>query len=231
MKWPKYVLCLFLLMSGGGCAVYGTQGQPMPTSGFIATDSGLVYRYLTTVHKAVPERFHAILPDDIMFAQELRLKVRELGDQLFTTRSNQDLIGLIALPTSIVNLNDFTETTPFGRYLSEAMFYEFSQRGFPIREYRLRKAPQARGATAEFSLTRALPPLLKNQTWGAILVGTYLMDESGVFVNLRMVRVNGDVLRSAQVFLPMNGLLTRLLVVRPEPPLLMGSIAIQGVKK
>lgn len=170
-------------------------------------------------------------PEDIAMGHELRLNARELADQLFTTRSNQDLIGLIALPTSFVNLNDFTETTPFGQYMSEAMFFEFSQRGFPIREYRLSGYTRFDGNTGAIALTRALPPLPNKQKWAAVIVGTYLQDAAGVFVNMRMVRANGDVLRTAQVFLPSNPMIRRLLISPPEAPFLTGSMRIRGETK
>lgn len=236
MKWSKHMFCLLLLLGSVGCSVYAPN-QLLPDSGFIETKDGLAYRHVTSNRKSVYDRAHTPLPSDVMSAQELRLKVRELVDQLLTTRDNRDLVGLIALPTNFVNLNNLTGTTPLGRFFSESMFYEFGQRGFPIREYRLRKAPVTRDDTAELVLNRTLPPLLPNQEWSAILVGTYLIDKSGVFIHMRMLRVNGDVLRTAQLFLPTNRLLTRLLVEPPRPPkppnppLQMGSVAIQSAKK
>ncbi len=166
------------------------------------------------------------LPESTVLAQELRLQIRELGDQLFTTRSNADLKGLIGLPASFVNVNNFTETSPLGRYLSESLFYELGQRGVPVREYRLKPAPQSHGLSAEFPLSRSLPPLQSKESWGAVLVGTYLHDESGIFINARMVRTNGDVVRTAQLFLPMNDLLERLLVPVRQNPFRAGSIPI-----
>lgn len=160
-------------------------------------------------------------------AQELRLKVRELAAQLLETRSNEGLAGMVALPTSFVNLNDFSETTPFGRYVSEAMFYEFNQRGVSVREYRLDGAIRMLEGGGEFALTRNLPPLATKQTWSAVLVGTYLREQNGLFINARLVRPSdGMVLRTAQLVLGTNPMLTRMTALPVKPPLSSGTLRI-----
>jgi len=99
MKWSKYMFCLVLLLGSVGCSI-APPTHLLPTSGFIKTEEGLVYRHVRTSRKSVYDRAHIVLPTDVMAAHELRLKVRELADQLLTTRNNQDLVGLIALPTT-----------------------------------------------------------------------------------------------------------------------------------
>lgn len=148
----------------------------------------------------------------VIQAQELRLKVKELAAQLLDIKDNSDLIGIVALPTSFVNLNNFSESSPLGRYMSEGMIYEFNQRGFPIKEYRMdNKIYMSEIAGGEFSLQRTLPPFSINQTSTAILVGTYLKENNTIFINARLVRSSdGIVLRTAQIVLPENALLTRM---------------------
>ncbi|OMQ05948.1 hypothetical protein BW722_01100 [Lawsonia intracellularis] len=157
-------------------------------------------------------------------AQELRLKVRELASQLLDTQDSSSLIGLIALPTSFVNLNNFSESSPLGRYMSEAMIYEFNQRGFPIKEYRIdTKISMSESVGGEFSLQRNLPALSVKQQWAAILVGTYLRENNAVFINVRLVRAkDGMVLRTAQIVLPQNALLSNMI----SPPLSSGILYI-----
>jgi hypothetical protein len=157
-------------------------------------------------------------------AVELKLRARELAAQLLETHGNQSLLGLVALPTSFLDLDDFTESSPFGRYLGEAMFYEFNQREFPVREYRLTGKIVTREGTGELALSRALPAIAANQSWAALLVGTYQRDAAGVFVNARLIRpADGMVLRTAQLVLPMNNLLRRMIA---GPPLSSGSLRI-----
>lgn len=156
-------------------------------------------------------------------AQELRLKVRELAAQLLETRTNEGLVGLIALPTSFVNLNNFNQTSSLGRYMAEAMYYEFNQRGFLVREYRLDGSIRMREGAGEFALTRNLPPLAVNQTWGAVLVGTYLKENGSIFINARLVRPDGMVLRTAQLILNTNPMIARMSTL---PPFSSGNLRI-----
>lgn len=158
-------------------------------------------------------------------AQELRLRVRELAAQLLESGAVPSIGGLVALPTSFVDLNNFTESNPLGRYMAEAMFYEFNQRGVPVKEYRLNGKIRMVEAEGEFALTRALSPLAVKNGWSAVLVGTYLKDKDGIFVNARLVRPSdGLVLRTAQLVLDNNSLLARLTA---KPPFTAGTLHIR----
>jgi hypothetical protein len=153
-------------------------------------------------------------------AHELRLKARELAAQLLETRDTaEDLAGLIALPISFVNLDDFTDITGFGRYLGEAMFFEFDQRGVPTQEYRLPGNITMKEGLGEMALSRALRPISVKNNWVALMVGTYHHDSAAVFVNARLIRASdGIVLRTAQTILPMNNLIARMTTRPPKPP-------------
>jgi len=152
-------------------------------------------------------------------AYELKLKARELAAQMLETQNNQALTGLVAVPTAFASLDDFAESTQLGRYLSEAMIYEFNQRGFPVREYRLPGSISLMEGTGELTLTRSLPPAPATQSWAALLVGTYQRDSAAIFVHARMVRAtDGMVLRTAHLVLPLNALVKRMTTNPPKPP-------------
>lgn len=167
------------------------------------------------------------VPADTEDAMELRLRVKELAAQLLETRSNEVLAGLVALPVSFVNLNDFNDTSPLGRYFAEAMFYEFNQRGVPVREYRMDGKIAMRPNMGEFALTRNLPPLNANQNWSAVLVGTYLKSDDTYFINARLVRpTDGLVLRTAQLVFTGNSLLAALTAKPLAAPFSSGTLKI-----
>lgn len=157
-----------------------------------------------------------------MEAQELKLKVRELADQLLATLPNDCLTGLVALPTSFVNVNDFQQTSTFGRLVAESLIYEFNQRSFPVREYRLpgyiaMRPDHALGNQGDFALARQ-GMVNAQEKWAALLLGTYYRDKDAVFVNARLVRAaDGMVLRSAQLILVNNALVNRLTTPPPAP--------------
>ena len=161
-------------------------------------------------------------------AYELKLKVRELAAQMLETQNNQALTGLVAIPTSFASLDDFTESTQLGRYLSETMIYEFNQRGFPVREYRLSGSIILQEGNGELALTRNLPPVPAKQSWATLLVGTYQRDTAAVFVHAKLIRASdGLVLRTAHLVLPLNRLMKRMTTNPPKPPFTTGSLRVK----
>lgn len=150
-------------------------------------------------------------------AQELKLKIRELADQLLATLPNDCLTGLVALPTSFVNLNNFQQSSTFGRLVGESMIYEFNQRSFPVREYRLPGYIAMRAEQGDFALARQ-GVVNAQEKWAALLLGTYYRDKDAVFVNARLVRAaDGMVLRTAQLVLVNTAMVSRLSTPTPPP--------------
>lgn len=161
-------------------------------------------------------------------ARELKLKIRELCDQLISNINQAGLYGAVALPTSFVNQDDFEQTSSFGRYVAEQMFYEFNQRGFPIREYRIGNEIVMRESEGDFFLSRpdGAFPIPKDSS--VVIVGTYYQDKFSLFVNARLLRpADGMVLRTAQMVMPMTGVAERMLA-RSGRRLETGSLGIRA---
>ncbi len=151
-------------------------------------------------------------------AQEFKLKVRELADQMLATTDNSLLTGLVAMPSSFVNLNNKAQTSSLGNLLGENLIYEFNQRGFPVREYRLTGNIDVILGQGDFALLRQ--GLVSTYgKWAAVIVGTYHYDEDAIFVNARLVRASdGMVLRTGQLVLVNSPLMTRLAMPIIAPP-------------
>ena len=105
-------------------------------------------------------------------AVELKLKFRELADQLLATMPSYAIQGYVGMPVSFVDQNFTRSSSPLGRLIAESMFFEFNQRGFPTREYRLTGNIEVRGARDNLVLVPS-KSILANQSWAAILLGTY----------------------------------------------------------
>ena len=150
-------------------------------------------------------------------AMEIKLKCREMADQMLATMPNTALEGLVAMPTSFVNKNNTSQSSPLGRLLAESMYYEFNQRGFPTREYRLSGVISSVGGRNDLALASSQLSAVKGQKWAALLVGTYLVDKDATFVNARLVRASdGLVLRTAQLVLVNTPIVNRLLSDGPR---------------
>ncbi len=161
-------------------------------------------------------------------ARELRLKMRELAAQLIAG-IDPSLRGSVALPVSFVNQDDFTQTSALGRFIAEQMFYEFNQRGFPIREYRMADAITL-NEQGEFVLSRSLPPVSVKAPGMVIVAGTYYADRQAVFINARLIRgSDGMVLRTGQLVLQ-NNILTRRMLAGTGKTLKTGTMNIKDFK-
>ena len=145
-------------------------------------------------------------------AREIKLLVRELADQLLATMPNETLRGAIAVPVSFVSQDNFEATSSLGRYIAEQMYFEFNQRGFPIREYRLAPMLTTQRGQGEFLLSRdtaGMPSTLQSTVF---LVGTYYHDRDNVFVNARLIDgATGLVLRSGNVVFPQTNVTRKML--------------------
>jgi hypothetical protein len=165
------------------------------------------------------KEYKTLLPTDPkhIAAQEVKLKVRELADQLLATLPNDALTGFVALPTSFVDQNDFHSSSPLGRYLAEGLTYEFNQRGFPVREYRTDGTITMNDVTGETTLVRKGKLATAKGKGNALLLGTYHLDPDAIFVNARLVRASdGIVMRTGQIMLAPNAVTLRMANAGPD---------------
>ena len=143
-------------------------------------------------------------------AVELKLKFRELADQLLATMPNAALEGFVGMPTSFVDQNNTSRSSRLGRLIAESMFYEFNQRGFPTREYRLTGNIRVVGAKDNLTLVPNAS-IVSTQRWSTLLLGTYLVDQDVTFINARLVRASdGLVQRTGQLVLVNTPIIERL---------------------
>ncbi|MBO4368554.1 MAG: hypothetical protein J5803_00415 [Desulfovibrio sp.] len=143
-------------------------------------------------------------------AYEIKLKCRELADQMLATMPNYSLEGIIAMPTSFVDQNNTQRSSKLGRLVAESLFYEFNQRGFPTREYRLTGNITVKGARDNLVLVPNAS-ICSTQQWASLLLGTYLVDKDATFINARLVRAkDGLVLRTGQLVLVNTEIIKRL---------------------
>ncbi len=144
-------------------------------------------------------------------AVELKLKSRELADQMLATMPNDALQGFVAMPTAFVDQNNTSRTSPLGRLMAESLFYEFNQRGFPTREYRLNGTISVQGGRDDLALAANQLVPTTGQKWAALVVGTYYVDADATFVNARLVRASdGLVMRTGQLVLVNTPIIARM---------------------
>ena len=163
-------------------------------------------------------------------ARELKLKIREMTEQLISGIKDPSLRCTVALPTSFVNLDNFEQSSSFGRLFAEQLIYEFNQRGYPTQEYRAPKNIRVREGEGELYLTRALGDI-SVPPGSVVVAGTYYADKQAVFVNARLLRPSdGRVMRTANLVLSSNALTRRMLAGGTGTKLEAGSIHFRDFK-
>lgn len=173
-------------------------------------ETGTVFRDGAGGAILVPGVKYERMNADYVDARELKLKIRELSEQLVTQMEDCSLKGTVALPVSFVNLNNFNETSAFGRLIGEQLFFELNQRGYPVREYRIPGAIRVTERAGEFYLSREIGGL--SPAGSVVIVGTYSTAPGAVFINARLVRPgDGRVLRTANLVLQTNDTVNKLL--------------------
>ena len=102
------------------------------------------------------------------------------------------------LITSFVRLDEFKQTTEFGRVVSESLINELSNKGFEITEFRGQMAISVNDE-GEYFISRK-PHELKNKIPNTyVVVGTYSRQPGKVMLNARVIdNITGKIITSAR---------------------------------
>lgn len=110
--------------------------------------------------------------------------VESMNRQLSAQKLNRAYPLIIS---SVVNMNQLSQTSTFGRLVSEQVAARFTQLNFQVVETKLRGDLLIK-EEGEFLLTRELKDIAKSVSAQAVIVGTYVDNESDVYVNLKVVQ-------------------------------------------
>lgn len=125
------------------------------------------------------------------------------ADLLANTRELDPAKPLVA--ASFVNIDDLSESSTFGRTLSEMFASSLSQAGLALIEVKMRDSLFIEGQTGELILSRDIRRLSASHNAQAILLGTYGQGQSTAYVNVRLVRTRDNVvLGASSVQIPLD---------------------------
>ncbi|MFN8388882.1 MAG: FlgO family outer membrane protein [Bdellovibrionota bacterium] len=148
-----------------------------------------------------------------------RFKTSYLADQIHAYfRGNAN--GPIAV-TTFVDIDNLYESSTFGRLLAEQMMTELTMRGYNVIELRQAEAMQIMFDRGEFSLSRDIATLKKNQDISAIVVGTYTASPLRVYLNARLIDPSTSMVASVgSVEMTRTPEISKLLRTNSFPPTL-----------
>ncbi len=101
------------------------------------------------------------------------------------------------LTTTFVDNNKLEQTSHFSRILQEHMTSRFVQRGYTVREIKLRDKLHIQPKIGETMLSRDLKDINNSQAAQAIMVGTYSFTERVMYISARLVNPNTSNIISA----------------------------------
>jgi TolB-like protein len=152
-------------------------------------------------------------PVHLSFRQTIDESVQKLAIPL--SESCRVHPGVVA---TVADLTDLQVTRAFGQAVSEQIVASLVQRGFKVRESRLRPGLAARGGSGESLLSREPRGIMhSDQQASWVVVGTYSVAARSVLVQLRVVSPSDGQIRSTASFeLPLDADMRALLSDRSQ---------------
>lgn len=109
----------------------------------------------------------------------------------------------VIVAASFANIDNLNESSSFGRIVSQQLSSRFTQKGYRISEMLLRNNIYIKEREGEFLLSRTLKNISAKHDAQAVIVGTYAVASTSVYVTAKLVRTNdGMVLSSTDYTLP-----------------------------
>ena len=98
---------------------------------------------------------------------------------------------------TVVDIDDLEKSSTLGRYVSESVSARFTQNGYRMVEMKFQNAVYMKSGEGELMLTRQIRDIATSHQAQAVVVGTYSRASSTVFVNLKVVRPESNVVVAA----------------------------------
>ena len=120
------------------------------------------------------------------------------------SRGQLDLDKPIIVAT-IVDIDDLERSSTLGRMLSESVSARFTQNRYRMIEMKVQSSVYMKRGEGELMLTRQIREIATAHEAQAVIVGTYSRASSAVFINLKVVKPDSNLVLAAQDYsIPMS---------------------------
>lgn len=131
----------------------------------------------------------------------------QAGDALSDMLLRRAGSGSGILTTTLVNMENLDQSSPFGRMTMQQIGSRLSQNGFKVIESRLGADYRMEQRGGEFMLTRDTMRLLAQEYDAhAVLVGVYSVINGQTYISIRVVRFNDNAVIAAYEYTATGGL-------------------------
>lgn len=121
----------------------------------------------------------------------------QAADQLIRATAAELSASYPILITSFANIDDLKSSSTFGRIAGEQVGSKFSQNGYSVVEMKLRDNVLIKEKTGEFILSREMKSLIILHDAQAILVGTYAVGATAVYVTVKLIKATNNIVMSS----------------------------------
>ena len=98
---------------------------------------------------------------------------------------------------TIVNIDNLGSSSTLGRLISEQVSARFTNSGFRMVEMKFQNSVYMKKSEGELMLTRQIAEIASSHNAQAVIVGTYAVGSTSVFVNLKIVQPETNIVLAA----------------------------------
>ena len=99
--------------------------------------------------------------------------------------------------STLVNIDDLERSSTLGRWVSENVSSRFTQSAYRMIELKFQNAVYMKRNEGELMLTRQIRDIATSHNAQAVIVGTYSKASTAIFVNLKIVRPESNIVIAA----------------------------------
>lgn len=103
---------------------------------------------------------------------------------------------------TLVNIDNLEQSSTLGRAVSEQVASRLANMGYMVKEVKLRGTLFVKSSTGELLLSRELKDISASHKAQAVVVGTYSDANTHVFLNLKLVNVNNNIIAGYDYAMP-----------------------------
>lgn len=135
---------------------------------------------------------------------------------LLAQLQNRLATGSPLIIATVVNIDALNRSSTLGRLISEHVSARFSQAGYRMVEMKFRSRVYMARNQGELMLTREIHDIANSHDAQAVVVGTYAQSNELVFVNLKVIQPETNIVLAAHDYaLPLDAMTSSMLSTSP----------------
>jgi len=119
---------------------------------------------------------------------------RAAANNLIRMAGDEIRPGANIIAASFASIDDLTQSSSFGRVASQQLVSQLTAAGYSVKEMLLRNNVYISPTEGDFLLSRSVSDISTQHDAQVVLVGTYAVGDSNVFVTAKLIRTTDSVI-------------------------------------